>query len=81
MYLIKECPGDPRKLEMLVALFLSASQSLTRLFHRCFDCSAFQFQLNQGKPLEDHVFQVRSPPSPALALNLTAAFASADHLP
>ncbi|BGO99092.1 hypothetical protein NBRC10513v2_000196 [Rhodotorula toruloides] len=39
MYLIKECPGDPRKLEM------------------CFDCSAFQFQLNQGKPLEDHVFQ------------------------
>ncbi|GJN92087.1 hypothetical protein Rhopal_005116-T1 [Rhodotorula paludigena] len=39
MYLIKQNPGDPRKLEM------------------CFDCSAFQYQLNQGKPFEDHVFQ------------------------
>ncbi|GAA5888755.1 hypothetical protein JCM6882_002838 [Rhodosporidiobolus microsporus] len=39
MYLIKENPGDPRKLEM------------------CFDCSAFQAQLNQDAPLEDHVFQ------------------------
>ncbi|BGP44415.1 hypothetical protein JCM10450v2_000228 [Rhodotorula kratochvilovae] len=39
MYLIKQIPDDPRKLEM------------------CFDCSAFQFQLDQGKPFEDHVFQ------------------------
>ncbi|RSH89643.1 hypothetical protein EHS25_002194 [Saitozyma podzolica] len=39
MYLIKETPKDPRKLEM------------------CFDCSAFQYQLDKDKPLEDHVFQ------------------------
>jgi hypothetical protein len=23
----------------------------------CFDCSAFQYQLDKEKPLEDHVFQ------------------------
>lgn len=23
----------------------------------CFDCSAFQYQLDKKKPLEDHVFQ------------------------
>ncbi|GAA5982237.1 hypothetical protein JCM11641_006235 [Rhodosporidiobolus odoratus] len=39
MYLIKQNPGDARKLEM------------------CFDCSAFQYQLNQDAPFEDHVFQ------------------------
>ena len=39
MYLIKQIPSDPKKLEM------------------CFDCSAFQYQLDRDKPLEDHVFQ------------------------
>ncbi|KAL7420177.1 hypothetical protein Q5752_005143 [Cryptotrichosporon argae] len=39
MYLIKQVPGDPRKLEM------------------CFDCNAFQVQLDQDAPLENHVFQ------------------------
>lgn len=42
MYLIKNNPGDPAKLEM------------------CFDCSNFQYQLQeQDKPFEDHAFQVR----------------------
>lgn len=39
MYLIKQLPDDPRKLEM------------------CFDCTAFQYQLDKSKPLEDHVYQ------------------------
>jgi hypothetical protein len=23
----------------------------------CFDCSAFQYQLDKDKPMEDHIFQ------------------------
>ena len=31
-----------------------------RKLEMCFDCSAFQYQLKQNKPFEDHVFQVRN---------------------
>ena len=60
MYLIKQIPDDPRKLEMCahpLSLLLSHEADGARRARRCFDCSAFQFQLDQGKPFEDHVFQ------------------------
>ena len=28
-----------------------------KLLEMCFDCSAFQYQLDKDKPLKDHVFQ------------------------
>ncbi|BGP12350.1 hypothetical protein JCM10213_006519 [Rhodosporidiobolus nylandii] len=36
---------------------IKQNQPDARKLEMCFDCSAFQFQLDQNAPLEDHVFQ------------------------
>ncbi|GAA5827196.1 hypothetical protein JCM11251_001165 [Rhodosporidiobolus azoricus] len=38
-------------------MYLIKENEDPRKLEMCFDCSAFQYQLKQNKPLEDHVFQ------------------------
>lgn len=57
MYLIKQLPDDPRKLVSLTERSDPARRPWLIRQEMCFDCTAFQYQLDNTKPLEDHVYQ------------------------
>jgi len=45
------------KKEFMPMYLIKETQKDPRKLEMCFDCSAFQYQLDKDKPLEDHIFQ------------------------
>ena len=54
MYMIKQVPADPKLLVSVQVIHISLC---LRAQEMCFDCSAFQYQLDKTKPYKDHIFQ------------------------
>jgi len=54
MYMIKQVPADPK---LLVSVQVIQISFCLRAQEMCFDCSAFQYQLDKTKPYKDHIFQ------------------------
>lgn len=54
MYMIKQVPADPK---LLVSIPCHTIAYCLYSQEMCFDCSAFQYQLDKTKPYKDHIFQ------------------------